>query len=43
MIKKLKHIINHLLVGGTRYFDIRGFWIRIEMENAASFLNTLIA
>ena len=32
MIKKLKYIINHLLVGGTRYFDIRGFWIRAEME-----------
>ena len=32
MLKKLKHTIHHFLVGGTRYIDIRGFWIRNEME-----------
>ena len=29
MLKRLK---NRLLTGGTRFLDIRGFWLRREME-----------
>lgn len=29
---KLAEFKNHLLVGGTRFIDVRGFWLRNEME-----------
>ena len=29
---KLTELKNHLLVGGTRFVDVRGFWLRSEME-----------
>ncbi|RKX44843.1 MAG: hypothetical protein DRP64_05730 [Verrucomicrobia bacterium] len=29
---KLTELKNHLLVGGTRFIDVRGFWLRSEME-----------
>jgi hypothetical protein len=29
---KWTEIKNHLFVGGTRYVDVRGFWLRNEME-----------
>ena len=29
---KLTALKNHLLVGGTRFIDVRGFWLRNEME-----------
>ncbi len=29
---KLTKLKNHLLVGGTRFIDVRGFWLRNEME-----------
>ncbi len=29
---KLTELKNHLLVGGTRLVDVRGFWLRSEME-----------
>lgn len=29
---KLTELKNHLLVGGTRFVDVRGFWLRNEME-----------
>ena len=41
MLKKLKHTIRHFLVGGTRYIDIRGFWIRNEMEKNSTLTKIL--
>lgn len=31
-MEKLKQFKNRLLVGGTRFVDVRGFWLRNEME-----------
>ena len=31
-MSKFTELKNHLLVGGTRFVDVRGFWLRNEME-----------
>ena len=31
-MEKLAKLKNHLLVGGTRFVDVRGFWLRNELE-----------